>query len=369
MNVDERLREAARDAHRAAREVATDRLPHRMTRRPSFSVAAAAFVVVVIAIAAPLVLLSGAPGAGPSVILSGDSFDTSEVPNDVVDYWSKEGTLESVGTEPGWLCPVRPNVGYTSEVEPSAIPPELTMGLPGSTPVESFFHDDGPLCSQPPSLVMFEFADDTDTEAIAGLTVWPSLSRFEDTCPLGDCGAVDTEEGGSVEEVSINGKEATLSVNGDSFQLWWVDPNGVPLYANGSGILRAELLALAESFEADVTTHTVTTAVDETSGLEIVQQGPSLGVWLPGYSQTDTYEIDGLTISVRSRFDRGLTPLARYSGGVDVLQLTDINDSAAIWIPEGGNLLEFESPGGVIVDVQGAANLEQGIAIAEVLQP
>lgn len=367
MSIEQRLREAALDAHRAAREVASERILWKTKARPRFAIAVAAFLVV-IAIAAPLVLLRGAPGSGPSVILSGESFDTSEIPNEVVDYWSKEGTLESVGAESGWLCPVRPTVGYTSEVDPSAIPGELSMALAGSTPVESFFHDDGPLCSQPPSLVMLEFSDDTRTEATAGLTVWPSLARFEDTCPLGDCGAGDNEEGVFVDEVSINDDGATLSVNRDSFQLWWVDPNGVPLYAKGSGIPRAELLALAESFEADATTHTVQTTLDGTDGLEIVEQGPSIGVWLQGYSKTDIYEIDGLTISVRSRFDRGLTPLTRYSGGVAVLQLTEVNDSAAVWIPEGGNHLEFEL-GDVIVDIQGAANLDQAIALAEDLQP
>lgn len=368
MSVEERLREAALDAQRAAREVAGEAIPRRYRGSQRFAMAAAAFLVL-IAIAAPLVLLRGAPGSGPSVILSGDSFDTSEVPNEVVDYWSKEGTLESVGTEPGWLCPVRPTVGYTSEVDPSAIPRELSVALAGSTPVESFFHDDGPLCSQPPSLVMLEFADDTRTEATAGLAVWPSLARFEDTCPLGDCDSGDNEEGVSVDDVSINDKEATLSVNRDSFQLWWIDPNGVPLYAEGSGISRADILVLAESFEADATMHTVHATVDGAEELEVVEQGPSLGVWLPGYSQTHIYEIDGVTISVRSRFEAGLTPLVRYTGGVSVLRLVDVDGSSAVWIPEGGNLLEVERPGDIVVDIQGAANLDEAMALAKDLQP
>lgn len=368
MTVEERLREAARDAHRAAREVATHRTPKRTSRRPSVSVAVAAFLVVV-AIAAPLVLLRGTPGAGPSVMLSGDSFDTSEVDGAVVDYWSKEGTLESVASEPGWLCPVRPSVGYTSEVDPSAIPSELSVELTGATPVDSLFHDDGPLCSQPPSLVMLELANDARTEATAGIAVWPSLARFEDTCPLGDCDSGDGEEGASVEDVSINDKAATLSTNRDSFQLWWVDQNGVPLYGEGSGISRAELLELAESFEADVTTHTVEVTADGVEGLEVVEQGPSVGVWLPGYSRTDIYDVDADSITVRSRFDRGVTPLTRYTGGVSDLRLADVNESAAVWIPEGGNLLEFQLPGDVVVDIQGAADFDQAVALAEDLEP
>lgn len=368
MTIDERLREAARDAHRAAREAATDRIPRRTKRRPGFSVTVAAFVAV-LAIAAPLILLGGNPGAGPSGALSGDSFDASGVPGELADYWSKEGTLESVSSESGWLCPIRPSIGYTSDVEPSAIPSELSVTLTGATTVDSFFHDDGPACSQPPSLILLDYADDTRTEATTGMAVWPSLARFEDTCPLGDCDSGDNEEGASVDQVFINDKAATLSINRDSFQLWWIDGNGVPLYAAGSGLSRNEVLDLAETFETNVTTHTVEVTGDGTDGLEVVEQGPSRGVWLPGYSRTDTYDIDGVSITVRSRFDRGLTPLARYSGAVSVLRLADVNGSAAVWIPEGGNHLELQLPGDVAVDIQGAANFDQAVALAEDLRP
>lgn len=367
MTIDERLREAARDTHRAARAVATDRIPWKARRRPR-SVVAIAVCLVVAAIAAPL-LLRGGSGAGPSVILDGDSFDTSRVPAEIVDYWSKEGTLESVAGEPGWLCPVRPSVGFTSEVDPSAIPPEISVVLAGATPIETFLQDDGPLCSQPPSLVLLGFADDSRTEATAGMTVWPSLTRFEDTCPLGVCESGDNGRGDSVEDVSINGEGATLYTSGESFKVWWVDRNGVPLYAAGSGISVSELLVLAESFEVDTATHIVEVTLDGAEGLEVVEQGASLGVWLPGHSRTDVYDIEGVSVTVRSRFDRDLTPLTRYSGGVSALRLVDVNESSAVWIPEGGNLLEVQQPGGVLVGIQGAADFDQAIALAEDLRP
>ncbi len=365
MTVDDRLREAARDAHRAANELPNRQMRPSRVPRPLVALAVFALVLVV---AVPVVMLQGGAGAGPSASTPDDrSLDTSEIPNEALDYWSMEGTLESIADETGWLCPPKISVGYTAVVEESVIPADLNHELPGQTPHETYLRDDGPTCNQPPALVMLAFTDQSQTAATAGMTVWPSTTRFEDTCPPGSCGVGD-DEGTSLENLSINDQPATLHTHNESFQLWWVDEGGAPLYSEASGISRAELLAAAESMDADPTSHIVDITDEIPGDMQIVEQKESLGVWEPGYWRMDVYDIDGTSVAVEAKYDSGQTPYSRYASAVSFLDLAEVNGSPAAWIPEGGNFLIFEGPNGVVVRIEGAATTEQAIVIAEAVR-
>lgn len=365
MTVDERLREAARDAHRAAAALPDRRVSKSRRAKPLVTVAA---FVLVLAVAVPVLLLQGGEEAGPSAATPGDrNVDTSEIPQEVLDYWSLEGNLESVSDEPGWLCPPKISVGYTAIVDASAIPAALNYELPGQSPTDTYLRDDGPTCNQPAGLVMLAFAGGSQTDATAGMAVWPSTTRFEDTCPPSSCGVGD-EEGASLEGLTINDQPATLHTHNESFRLWWVNEGGVPLYGEASGISRAELLAAAESIEANPATHIVEMNGDIPAEMQVVEQEESLGVWEPGYWRMDVYDIDGASVAVQAQYDSGQTPYSRFASAVSFLDLTDVSGSPAVWIPEGGNFLIFEGSDGVVVHVEGAATIEQANAVAEDLE-
>ncbi len=242
--IDERLREASRDVHRAADTIADRPLPRQSRRGPV--IAAAAGVAIVIAIGVPAVMTPGPadPGAALSTpvpldsappsepaatwvepkVSSEDLGEEAEMPEEVRAYWALQGTLESVGSEPGWLCPAKPNTGYSFVVDASDLPPDLIIELPGQTPVESYFRDDGPICNQPPSLVLMAFTDQTQSEATAGMAVWPSITRFDDWCPPDSCSVVGSPEEGTVEpspleDLTINSQPARLFTSEESLQL------------------------------------------------------------------------------------------------------------------------------------------------------
>jgi hypothetical protein len=364
MNVDERLREAARDAHRASKQLQERRVSKSRVPRPMIAVVAFALVLVV---AVPVVILQGGAGAGPSAGTPKDrNVDASEIPREILDYWSKEGNLESIAGEPGWLCPPKPSVGYTAVVDTSGMPADLNYELPGQSPVDTYLRDDGPTCNQPPALVMLAFTDQSQATATAGMTVWPSTTRFEDTCPPGSC-SVGDDEGTSLENLTINDEPAKLKTHNETFQLWWVDKGGVPLYSEASGISRTELLDAAESINADPASHTVDVTGEISGDMQIVEQQVSLGVWEPGYWRMDVYDIDGTSVAVEAKYDSGQTPYSRYASAVSFLDIVEVDGSPAVWIPEGGNLLIFEGPNGVLIHVEGAPTAEQAVEIAKAL--
>jgi hypothetical protein len=335
-------------------------------------VAAVAFVAV-LAVATPLLLLGGVDDAEtdgetpvitpPAATPETEEPDASEIPTEVRSYWALEGTLESVGDEPGWLCPPKPSVGYTKTAPPSAIPEELTIDLPSEQSV-TYLRDDGPVCHQPPSLVMLAYTNEADSQASAGLAVWPSTTRFEDTCPQETC-SIDTESGQPLETLTVNEQPARLFEWENSSKLWWVDPNGVPAYAEASGLSRQDLLDAAKSISFDPSEHTASIDGEMPAGLEVVKQGASQGVWEQGVSQMDVYDIDGTSIAVRGQYDSSQTPHSRYASAVAFLQLTDVDGSPAVWIPEGGNFLVLQRSDNIIVYIEGAVTLEDAVRIAE----
>ena len=225
MTLDEKLREASRDVHHAAKQISDRPLPDRSQPRSVLvAVSAAAFVLV---IAVPVVLIRGPgdngllstiasqePTATPATTgTAGETADTSPVPDEVRAYWALDGTLESIGDEPEWLCPAKLNVGFSSIVTASDVPAELSVELAGQAPVESYFRDEGPACNQPPGIVMLAFTDQTGSAATAGMTVYPSVTRFEDTCPPGSCSVAGGPEEGSadpspLDDLTINGQPA-----------------------------------------------------------------------------------------------------------------------------------------------------------------
>lgn len=359
MNVDERLREAARDAHQAAKQLPDRRVSNPRVPRPLIASAVFALVLVV---AVPVVMLQGGAGAGPSAGTA--DLDTSEIPREVLDYWALEGNLESIADEPGWLCPPKPTVGHTAIVDDSAIPADLNYELPGHSPLDSYLRDDGPTCNQPPALVMLAFVDDSQINAAAGIVVWPTTTRFEDTCPPASCGV---DEDATMESLTINDQPATLKTRGESLQVWWLDAGGVPLYSEASGISRAELLAAVESIEADPASHTVDLTGEIPGDMQIVEQQESRGVWEPGYWRMDVYDIDGNSIAVEAKYDSGQTPYSRYASAVSFLDLAEVDDSPAVWIAEGGNFLILEDPNGVLIHIEGAPTIEQAIEVADAL--
>lgn len=384
MTLDERLREASRDVHQAAEQTSDRPLPDRSQPRSVLVAASAAAFVFVLAV--PVVLIRGQgdngslstiashePTATPATTGAADeTADTSSVPDEVRAYWALEGTLGSVGNEPGWLCPAKLNVGYSSIVTASDMPAELSVELAGQVPVESYFRDEGPVCNQPPGVVMLAFTDQTGSAATAGMTVYPSVTRFEDTCPPGSCSVAGSPEEGSadpspLDDLTINGQPTKLFTHAGLFQLWWVDPNGVPLYAQASGLTRDQMLILAESTTVDPATHLVDIGAELPAGLQTVEQAPSVGVWESGLSRTDVYDIegtDGTSIAISTRYNSGETPYARYAANVEFLDLADLDGTKALWIPEGGNFLTFKSAAGVHVSIEGALTMEDAMQIA-----
>lgn len=374
MTIDERLRQAARDTHEAARQV-TESAAVPGSVWPRVAVAAVAFVAV-FALATPLLLSGGTvhPETGgetptatpPATTPETVEPDTSEIPAEVRAYWALEGTLESVGDEPGWLCPPKPSVGYTETVGSSAIPYELAFELPGEQSV-TYLRDDGPVCNQPPALVMLAFTDEAASQASAGLAVWPSTTRYEDTCPPETC-STDIENGQALQVLTINGQPARLFEWENSAKLWWVDSNGVPAYAEASGLTRQELLNAAESISFHPVEHTAIINREMPAGLEVVHQEASQGVWEQGVSQMEVYDIDGASIAVRTQFDSSQTPYSRYASNVTFLELAEVDGTPAAWIPEGGNFLILQRSDNVIVYIEGAASPQDAIQIAEDLQ-
>ncbi len=383
--VEDRLRTAARDVNHAAESI-PDRDSPKMQRSPVLAVAAGVLGVLVLAM--PLFLTGGGNGAEGVAIApptsateqldpdvpAGPQEDGGPVLSEVRDYWSLQGTLESVGSEPGWLCPSRPNSGYTFPVEGSAVPPELLFDLPEQEPIGEMNRDSGPTCDQLPALTLLAFTEAPRLDTTAGVAFWPSLTRFEDECPPESCSVVGSpEEDGSdttpLEELTINDRPALLFNHVGTYRLWWEDQAGVPLYSVASGVTREELLSLAEAATVDPFDHLVSIPETLPAGLEIVERAPGAGVWQESLSHEVKYRIEDEDIHVglsrTGALGRLDTAYTRHASNVGFSDLVGVGDSTGVWIPEGGNFLFFMTDDGVLVSVEGAGSKEQAVEIAE----
>ncbi len=382
--VEDRLRAASSDVHRAAESLPSRGSP-RLRRSPAVAVAVGVLGVALLAL--PIVLtLGGDPPSSASLAPSAseDQLPTSDIPadlleeagpvlSDVRDYWSLQGTLESVGSEPGWLCPPRPNTGYSYPVDGSSVPSEILFHIPGEPPVTEGFSDSGPTCDQPPALTLLAFSDRSKLDTTAGLAIWPSLTRFEDECPPESCSAVGSPGEGTdtspLEEVTINDRPALLFSYVGTYRLWWEDATGVPLYSVASGVTREELLSVAEAATVDPVDHLVSVPESLPAGLVMVERGPSLGIWQESFGHGQKFRIDDADIHVdvtssvaTGRLD---TPYTRHAFNVGFSDLVAVNATVGVWIPEGGNHLFFTPAEGVLVSVEGAGSADQAIDIAE----
>lgn len=371
MTIDELLRQATRDVRDATIGLEERQTP-RPGMRPAWVTVAATAVVALVAIGVPILLVTGDRSDGTEVGSAESATSTTvavddEIPTVVLDYWALEGTLESVGEEPGWLCPPQPSVGNTSIVAEEEIPASLEFTLPDLNPVEVYNRNDGPTCHQPPMLVLVATTDPGSelTSTTAGVAVWPRTTRFEDTCGEG-C----SFDGGPVETPTINGQPARIQLHTQTghYDAWWVDTSGTPLYAETSGLGYEEVVALIDTIALDPETHRV--ILDrETAGVdfEIVLDQPSVGVWERGYWRAAEYQIGGTSILITATRDVSFDPYARFAAYVDDLIVTDVEDGPAVWVPEAGNFLVYETPDGVKISIEGAPTIGEAIAIARQL--
>jgi hypothetical protein len=295
------------------------------------------------------------------------SVDDGTIPIVVLDYWALDGTLESVGSEEGWLCPARSNSGYTSVVNNADMPEVLKLGVPGLEPVEIFNRYDGPVCRQPHTLVMLTSTDNEASGSIveAGMTVWPQITRFGDAC--GD----DTEDcvqfvGGPVERLIVNENPARLQLHSDTghFDVWWVDASGTPMYAETSGLDREQVLELVGAITVDPVTRRATVDTDTLGDLEVVSDQASVGVWERGYWRYVTYSIGGTDVAINTSRNAAFDPYARFAPLVELLSLVEVQNLPAVWGPDNGGFLVFTSAEGVRVSIEGAPSVEEAIAIA-----
>lgn len=378
--IDDRLREAAQDVHDAFATAQRSAVPG-IRRSPSPAKAVVAGVLVVFLIALPIVVLRGSTGgtsagapAQPETTATAATtsvtpgiVDDSTIPIVVLDYWALDGTLESVGSEEGWLCPARSNAGYTSVVNNADMPQELKVGIPGFEPVETLNRDDGPVCRQPHTLVMLSPTDDEASGSIAdaGMTVWPQVTRFADACgdDTGDCVSFD---GGPVDELIINDHPARLQLHSQtgSYDVWWVEESGTPMYAETSGLGREQVLELIGSITVDPVTRRATVDTDTLGDLEVVSDQASVGVWERGYWRYVTYSIDGTDVAINTSRNAAFDPYARFASLVEFLSVVEVQNLPAVWGPDHGGFLVFTSAEGVRVSIEGAPSVEEAIAIA-----
>lgn len=380
--IDDRLKRAAEDAHRAASGL-EEPLVRRRTSDKGFRtglVVSMAIAATVLIIGLPALLLSPEPGndvltepfpqtptSMPESSPPETALDQSDIPPQVAAYWALEGTLDSVGDETGWLCPPKPNSGHTSIVPEDQIPTNLKVSLPEETPQQVFNRDAGPICRQPPVLVLMEFADSTRLSASAGVAIWPQQSRWQDLCPTeADC----SFDGGPIITPTINDQPAELHTHSQAgaHDLWWFDPNGVPLYAEASGISADQLVEIAEAITVDANTHQATVEGDAIPGFEVVSEEPSVGRWETAYWRALSYDIDGASVQVQTRSDTTFNPHALIARNVDGLELADIGATIGVWTPAHGNLLDYKTNNDVVISIEGAPDLTTAIEIARAIE-
>jgi len=366
--IEDRLREGARDVQAAIANMEQ----RTLSGSPGRPQPAAAFVGVFLAVLMIGLMVVMLRGESASSVNPSRQFGTSdsagtttliekgEIPGAVLEYWALEGTLQSVGDEEGWLCPAISNEGYSRLTDPGQMPPELEVSLPGYEPLEVYSRDHGPVCHQPHVLVMLALTDGETLELAvdAGMTVWPQVSRFE------DCEGC-TFVGGPVTELTLNDHPARLHLLAETghISVWWVDPSGTPMYAESSGLDQERVLELVGSIRIDPVTHRA--RVDAFQGLQMLSDQESVGVWENGYSRSVIYDIDGNNIQVTTTRNASFNPYARFAPDVEYLELVQVHDRPAVWIPEAGNFLIFGN--GIEISIEGAPTLEEALALAEQL--
>jgi hypothetical protein len=366
MTIDQKLREAARHVHQAAeRTGGLPTQPGQARRRAITTVVVGGLLV---AVTVSLALVGGDGGEtetaadqGPDPTVAAPEVEpispSEGVPPPLADYWELEGTLLSVGAEPGWLCPPPPFVGYGSAIEEAEAPSALTVGVEGVAPASVSYSDGGPTCTHAPSLVLAAFEG---PDLAAGVSIWPSVGDFEDMCPPAEC-SVD----GGVEGLVLNGLPATLWTIEDVFRMWWFDANGVPLYLHASGVTRDDLMGLI-----DRGLDYATVPRELPAGLEVMVDQASPGLWHRETQRNARYEIEGAEIIVSTSLgspaqglDRTALSMATSNVGPDS-DLVDLGGRYAWWTGEGGGFLFFETEAGVSVWIDGAPSKEAAIELA-----
>lgn len=337
-------------------------------------VVVAGFVVALVLVAPALFIVRGGEPSSTQLTSSTAATSTVEattttdgpVSQAALDYWKLEGTLESVGSEDGWLCPAGAAEGYTGVVAESDMAPDLKLAAPGLQLVDVYNRSDGPTCHQPPMLVMLAPTDQAaGIDAVAGVTVWPKLTIFEDTCPPDTCSYE-----GQVEVPTINGQPARLQYSSETghYDIWWVDKSGVPLYAETSGLDKQHVLQVVNAIEVDPVTHRATVDEAALGNLVVEVDQASVGVWDTGQWRGVTYDTDAGKISLWTTHDASFSPIARYATFVSDLSLVETGDTQAVWTPEGDRYLDFINDDGVKVSISDAMTIEDAIAFAEQLQ-
>jgi hypothetical protein len=369
--IDDTLHEAARDVDAAVATMG-ERAPQATPPRrlaPVVVLGAAALALLLVGL--PLWVLRGPPEANPpqgpiATEPTAPPVDEGAIPAEVLDYWALEGTLVSVGAEEGWLCPASP-AGYTSVVADADMPPELRLEIPGREPIAVYNRDDGPACRQPHLLVLLApAAGDSGATAEAGMTVWPRLNRYEDTCPPDVC----QPDEGSVEDLVVNAQPAVLlQIEGGRYQAWWIDESGTALSAKASGLDREQVLELVDSIQVDPATRRASVAEDALGDLEVVSDQASVGVWEDGFWREEQYDVGGANITITASVNTTLDPYARLATSVDGSSLTEVNGIPAVWTPQGdGGFLEFTRSDGVHILIEGPQSMAIAVSVAEQLR-
>lgn len=379
--IEDRLRKAGRDINTAvAVSSSPSESPVRSRRGVLRPLIAAAAVTLVVVGGPMLFLMSDDSGVdvGDSGVSESTSFE--EAAPVVKEYWALDGHLDSVGSEEGWLCPVRGPEGYTSIVAPSDVPASLMVDLPGHEAEEEFNRSDGPECHQPATMVLVDFTDSSMQKAESAIAVWPSATRWDDLC-LEGCAF-----SGDAETPTINGQPALLHTHPGtgSIDLWWIDSSGAPMYAQASGVTSEELTALAGFMTVDLEGHSVGLAVlpdsepdpDEEplpevleglfDRLDHVEITPSVGVWDDGYWRGAAYFSESPGVVITTLFDAAFDPYAMLARSVDHAELVDVNGSVGVLVSDGFDRVTFRRDDGAVVSVDAEAAEENSVDPVEI---
>ena len=293
--------------------------------------------------------------------------DSGEPMAEVLEYWALAGTLDSVGEEEGWLCPTRGNVGFGTAIEPSEIPQAFKLILPDRDPSLVLNRDSGPGCVQPHLLVMLAPADsDVGPQYVAGMTVWPQTTRFEDICGVG-C----SWGGGTVEEPTINGQPSRFQFGSDGHSdVWWFDTSGTPMYAETYGLPQDRVLDLIKSIAIEPDKHRATVDTEALGSLGVVSDQTSVGFWANGVSRSAVYDIDGKQISIDTRYEPTFDPRARFAPFIWTAELVDMQGTPAVWVDNGAGyaFFDFVTGGGIHVTISGVLTAVQAGALAAELE-
>jgi hypothetical protein len=373
--IEDRLREGARDVQAAIANMEQRTLsgsPHR----PEPAVAFVAVFLAVLMIGFMVVMLRGESASSvvsqpPAQTVTTTSLvDDSGIPRSLLDYWALEGTLESVGDEDVWLCPSWPSVGgYSVQVAEDSIPEEFILSLPDVEPIEVSNWAERPICRQPHVLVLFALADGKTLASgvLAGMAVWPQVTRFNDPCCLTETTMAFV--GGPVTEPTINGHPALLHLHAETghISVWWVDASGTPMYAETSGLSQERVLELVGSIDIDPVAHRAAVDADALEDLQVFSDRESVGVWERSYSRAVVYSIDGLEVAVTTSLDASFDAYARFAPYVKGLSIVEVHDRPAVWIPVDSGFLIFSNADDIQVVIHGAPDLDEAIALAEQL--